>query len=62
MTPSSASQPTSQPPERSPATPPAPYEAPTLTLLGAWTAVTLNISIPVGLSNVYNDSPFDTEF
>lgn len=39
-----------------------PYEAPTLTPLGAWTALTLNISIPVGLNNVYNNSPFDTEF
>ena len=61
MTPSSAPQPTSLPPERSPVVS-APYEAPTLTPLGAWTALTLNISIPVGLSNVYNDSPFDTEF
>lgn len=38
------------------------YEAPSLTPLGAWTAVTLTISIPIGLSNVYNSSPFDTEF
>ncbi|WP_156372853.1 hypothetical protein [Deinococcus sp. Leaf326] len=41
---------------------PTPYEPPTLTPLGAWTAVTLNISIPIGLNNVYNSSPFDTEF
>ena len=41
---------------------PGSYEAPTLTPLGAWTAVTLVISVPVGLSNVYNASPFDKEF
>lgn len=48
-------------PEWAPATSP-PYEAPALTALGAWTAVTLVISIPVGLNNVYNTSTFDTEF
>lgn len=45
-----------------PSASPIPYEAPALTPLGAWTAVTLAISIPVGLNNVYNNSPFDTEF
>ena len=48
-------------PEPSPARPDL-YEAPTLTPLGAWTALTLNISIPVGLNNAYNTSTFDTEF
>ena len=47
--------------DRSPVIVP-PYEAPALTPLGAWTALTLNISIPVGLNNVYNSSRFDTEF
>lgn len=41
---------------------PLPYEAPALLPLGTWTALTLNISIPVGLNNVYNSSSFDTEF
>lgn len=59
MTPFNAPQPI---PMSMPSASPIPYEAPTLTPLGAWTAVTLNISIPIGLNNVYNSSPFDTEF
>ena len=45
-----------------PDTSPFPYKAHILTSLGAWTAVTLKISIPSGLNNVHNFSPFDTEF